>query len=109
MQVRVRSALTVLMAALAPQIWAQTPQPAPEDHGAIHEEMNQLFKSVELRQRAIDRLLFDAGAGKVPKAPIAGSGIDKLLEHAREGSTEVKRDIDRILELARSHTHEGGT
>jgi hypothetical protein len=85
------------------------PPKADGDHAAIHKEMDKLFKEIELHLRDIDRRLYDAGAGKTPKEPVTDAGIDKLLVDARDRGQGVKRDIDRLLELAASHAHAGGT
>jgi|SRR5882672_9008402 len=92
-----------------PRTTAPQPQAIPEDHAAIHREMDRLFKEVELQQKAIDRLLLDAGTAHVAKQPAAGAQVGESVVKARDGSQLVTRDIDRILELVASHTHQGGT
>jgi hypothetical protein len=92
-----------------PRIAAPPPQSASEDHAAIHREMERLFKEVELEQRHIDRLLLDAGTAHVASQPKAAASVGEFVTQARDGSRLVTRDIDRILELAGNHTHQGGT
>jgi hypothetical protein len=107
--------LLTSLAALAQLQGPGVPAPAPQvqtqsdDHAAIHREMGELFKAIELRQKAIDRLLYDTGAGHVPAEPSVAAGVGQSLAKAKDGSRQVTRDIDRILELAASHTHQGGT
>jgi hypothetical protein len=106
--------LLTSLAALAQLQGPGVPAPAPqaqaqsEDHAAIHREMIELFKAIDLRQRAIDRLLYDAGAGHVPAEQSVAAGIGASLAKAKDGSQQVTRDIDRSLELAASHTHQSG-
>jgi len=76
------------------------PQASPEQ-----DEMLRLFGQVERRMREIDRLLYDASAGRAP-GKIEESGIDKLLQRGRESSKQVLDDIDKILELAMQRAQE---
>jgi hypothetical protein len=107
--------LLISLAALAqlhgPRAFATAPpvQANADDHAAIHKEMNRLFKEIELQQKQIDRLLLDAGTTRAPSPPNAAARVGEFVTKARDGSRLVTRDIDRILELAASHTHEGGT
>ena len=71
--------------------------------------MNRLFKEVELQQKQVDRLLLDAGTTRAPALSSAGAKVGEIVTKARDGSRLVTRDIDRILELVASHTHQGGT
>ena len=85
------------------------PQPlqGPESHGErgdLHGQMIRLIGEVELRLGQIDALLFDASANESPRAPGAGGGLAERLERARARSRRVLDDIDKILELARSHS-----
>jgi len=83
------------------------PRPAPppvlpggslaQDQG--EDEMRRLFAEVESRLRAVDRMLYDASAGR-PLEGAEESGIDKLLQHSRDSSKEVVDGIDRIIDLA---------
>ena len=82
--------------------------PIPHDHEAIHREMDELFKQIELRQRAMDRMLYDASAGEKLAQRTAGSGIGELIHRTRDHGRDVQRDIQRILDLAASHTHQSG-
>ena len=100
-------ALVTLLAALAPAA-PQKPLTA-QDHAAIHREMDELFSQVELRQRGIDRKLYDVSAGGKVAVPVSGSGMGNLLVKARDDGRDVQRDNQRILELAANHTHQGGT
>lgn len=63
------------------------------------DEMVVLFQRVEGRLREIDKLLYDASAGK-PAARAAESGIAELLRQTRARNQEVLDDMDRILALA---------
>ena len=107
--------LLASLAALAQVRPPDVPAPAPQvqsqsdDHAAIHREMARLFKEIELSQKSIDRTLYDAGAGHVPAEQTVAAGVGKSLAKAKDGSQLVTRDIDRLLELAASHTHQGGT
>jgi hypothetical protein len=105
-------ALLLLLALALPQ---GSPEPAPSqeppiptDHDAIHREMEEMFKQVELRQREIDRMLYDASAGKKALQPITESGIGGLVPQARDRSAAAESGMRRILKLAKSHTHQGG-
>ena len=71
--------------------------------------MDELFQKIELRQQAIDRRLYDASAGKQLAPGVEVSGIGALLHLAHEDGRSDQRDMQRILELAASHTHQGGT
>jgi len=93
-----------------PQPPAPQPPPAPVQgpEGLTppgEDELVQLFGQVERRMREIDRLLYDASAGRAP-GKIEESGIDKLLQRGRESSKQVLEDIDRILELAMQRAQE---
>lgn len=63
------------------------------------DEMVVLFQRVESRLREIDRLLYDASAGK-PVGTTAESGIADLLRTSRTKNQEVLEDIDQMLKLA---------
>lgn len=67
------------------------------------DEMVVLFQRIEGRLREIDRLLYDASAGKGVVQP-SESGIAELLRSSRSKNQEVLDDIDRMLQLA----HERG-
>jgi hypothetical protein len=111
--------LTLFLAALALASPAQEPtvpppqprpQIGPEPQGPPQatpeeDEMLRLFGQVERRMREIDRLLYDASAGRAP-GKIEESGIDKLLKRGRESSQQVLDDIDKILELAMQRAQE---
>jgi hypothetical protein len=86
-----------------PQIGPE-PQGPPQASGE-EDEMLRLFGQVERRMREIDRLLYDASAGRAP-GKIEESGIDKLLKRGRESSQQVLEDIDKILELAMQRAQE---
>ena len=107
--------LLTLIAALAQPRGSDVLTAAPslqsksEDHAAIHREMDRLFREVELQQKQIDRLLLDAGTTRVPDQPEAAARVGEFVTKARDSSRLVTRDIDRILELVASHTHQGGT
>lgn len=93
-----------------PQPPAPEPPPAPVQgpEGIAppgEDEIVKLFGQVERRMREIDRLLYDASAGRAPGA-IEESGIDRLLQRGREASKQVLEDIDRILELAMQRAQE---
>lgn len=112
---RAVQAIAVLVLVISSAARAQEPGPTPPPvpptptplgpvapgGDATEKEMRDLFVKVEKRLREIDSLLFDAGAGKAPKEPVANAGIDQLLRNAAESGKTVKEDIDRILELAR--------
>lgn len=106
MHVSLLLALLTAFGALAPA--APQEPAASKDHDAIHREMEQLFQQVELRQRAIDRQLYGASAGEKLVKPVAESGILSLIQKSRDDTQQVQRDMQRILELAASHTHKGG-
>jgi len=99
----IASALALPAAAQEPP--SPAPPPAPVEGpqlpgaGGEEDEMLKLFGQVERRLREIDRLLYDASAGRAP-GKLEESGIDKLLKRGRESSKQVLEDIDRILELA---------
>lgn len=95
-----------LFALQAPPI-PQEP-PAPSDDAAVHAEMERLIGEVELRQRAIDKLLFQASTGRGPTPTDVDSGIERLLTRSRDDGEKVHRDMLRILELAANHRHSGG-
>jgi hypothetical protein len=95
---------------------AQSPSPEPTQLPPVpgmpgmdqeQERIKQLFRDVELRLREIDTLLYDAGAGKVPKEPVENAGIDRLLRDAAQRGQAVKEDIDKILELAKRMKMQG--
>ena len=67
--------------------------------GQEEDEMVVLFRRVENRLREIDRLLFDASAGRRISSQ-SESGIEDLLKRTRAGNQEVLDGIDEILELA---------
>jgi translation initiation factor IF-2 len=60
-------------------------------------EMIELFGKVERELRAIDRLLQEAS--RAPSAATGGSLADQL-RNAQSSGESVRKDIDRILELA---------
>ena len=111
--------LTLVLAALAYASPAQEPTvpppqprpqigpepPGPPQASPEEDEMLRLFGQVERRMREIDRLLYDASAGRAP-GKIEESGIDKLLKRGRESSQQVLNDIDKILELAMQRAQE---
>jgi hypothetical protein len=97
-----RTACLLLTACLP--AFAQEPPPRPDPLGggdASQRELVELFGKVERKLRRIDTVLFDAGAGKAPKDAVKDAGIADLLKNAAQSGQEVKRDIDRILEIAR--------
>ncbi len=98
--------LLALVFAQNPIAPSQEP-PLPTDDAAIHREMDELFKQVELRQHAIDRMLYDASTGHSIAKPIADSGIGTLVKQADDSGHADVRDIQRILDLAASHSHHG--
>jgi len=106
MHVSLLLAPLIALGALAPAAPQQVPP--PQDHEAIHREMDELFKQIELRQRAIDRQLYGASAGEKLVKPVTDSGILSLIQKSRDDTLQVQRDMQRILELAASHTHKGG-
>lgn len=67
--------------------------------GEEPDEMVVLFQRVETSLREIDRLLYDASAGK-PVGSQAESGIAEILRRSRVKNQEVLDDIDRMLQLA---------
>ena len=92
------------------------PMPGGASDG-LQAELVKLFGKVEKRLQAIDKQLFEAGSGRVPAKPIAGSGIEELLREGGEAklpqnvgelmqsiaqdSQRAQSDIQRILEIAR--------
>jgi hypothetical protein len=95
-----------LLAVLAPASPAPAQEPAP--HEEMHEQMIDLFGTVELRLRQIDKLLYDAAAGEARLASAPENPISSLLKTGAARSREVIEGIDKILELARSHQHPSG-
>ena len=78
------------------------PLPVPQvpgEEASAREEMIKLFQQVERRLGEIDDLLFDASAG-TPLDAQEGAGIGDLLQRSIDGSEEVRRAMDRILEIA---------
>jgi hypothetical protein len=67
--------------------------------GGEQDELVVIFQRVESSLREIDRLLYDASAGK-PVASQAESGISELLRQTRSKNQDVLDDIDRILQIA---------
>ena len=63
-------------------------------------EMIQLFHKVERRLGEIDRLLYDASAGKTALKSLEESGIANLIKNSSGKSQEVIKDIDKILAIA---------
>jgi hypothetical protein len=83
-------------------------QPTAQDEdAAIHREMEELIVQVELRQRAIDRMLGQAATGRAAVKEIGGPSIGDLVKQAHDHGVQDQRDIVRILELAASHVHKG--
>lgn len=72
---------------------------SPSAQESAQQEMIELFQRVETRLAEIDDLLFDASAG-VPLEAQSDAGIGDLLQRSLESSEEVRRAMDRILELA---------
>jgi len=73
--------------------------------GGQEDEMVALFAEVERRLREIDRMLYDASAGR-PAEGAEESGIDKLLRRSEEASKQVIEGIDRILQMAAERAQE---
>ena len=111
MNLHILCVAAALLAALQePQPPAPEPPPAPIQgpEGLApqgEDEMLKLFGQVERRMREIDRLLYDASAGRAP-GKLEESGIDRLLQRGRESSKQVLEDIDKILELAMQRAQE---
>ena len=79
------------------------PLPVPQlpgEQASARDEMVKLFQEVERRLGEIDDLLFDASAG-TPLDAQEGAGIGDLLQRSIDSSEEVRRDMDRILEIAK--------
>lgn len=77
--------------------------PAAFAQSDAEQEIADLFRRVEKRLVAIDKLLSDASsnAGSTSELKdMSGSGIDELLKRSRDQSTEVIDAIDRILEIS---------
>lgn len=96
--------LTLALAAFAQDGGVHPPSPVERmlesgQGGGEQDELVVLFQRVEGRLREIDRLLYDASAGK-PLPSQAESGIAELLRQTRGKNQEVLDDIDRILEIA---------
>jgi len=104
-----------------PLVFAQDPAPertspprgahGGEEPGAEEDadrEIVQLFGKIERRLQEIDSLLFQAASGESAPKALEESGIAELIQRSQRGSEAAVREIDRILELARSHSHPGG-
>ena len=61
-------------------------------------EIPELFAEVERKQREIDVLLSDAGAGDIPLDAPEDSGIAELLRRTQQSGSQVLETIDKILE-----------
>ncbi|MEO6711585.1 MAG: hypothetical protein ABI054_13125 [Planctomycetota bacterium] len=94
-------------------LWIAQGSPAPaqeppaKDHEAIHREMEELIVQVEAHQRAIDRMLYQASTGRSAVGTVAGPSPGDLIQKALAQGKDDQRDIQRILDLAASHTHKG--
>jgi hypothetical protein len=73
-----------------------------------HAEMLELVRQIERNLGRIDGDLGSAGAGEVPLAAPADSGIHELLRSTRAQMQTVVDDIDRIFAI-REHHKSGGT
>lgn len=105
--------LALALALFGAPAGAQEPEKAPEPprpdepvriqppQDDVQREMIELFGKVERELRAIDRLLQEAS-----RAPGAGAGtsLAEQLRTAQASGESVKKDIDRILELAASQS-----
>ena len=69
------------------------------------DELVALFARVETRLRDIDRMLYDASAGR-PIEDAKESGIGELIQLAQSQSNSVLEDIDRILEIAQERAQQ---
>jgi hypothetical protein len=98
-------ALVILQSPPAPNS-TQVP-PGERDDAAIHREMEQLILQVEVHQRAIDRMLYEASTGHKAVQSTDGANAGALVQKAYEQSRDDQRDMQLILDLAASHTHKG--
>ncbi len=85
---------------------AQVPEQGSDE--AVHKQMEDLIKSVEVNLHKVDTALYAAAAGRKFKEPVAESGISSLIQQAEADGQGAQRDMLRILELAASHVHKSG-
>ncbi len=86
-----------------PAAVAQVPEKADDE--AVHKQMEDLIKSVEVNLHKIDSALYSAAAGRKFKEPVAESGMSGLLQQAEADGEGAQRDMLHVLELAASHMH----
>ena len=108
------AAVALILTSHRAQAFQGHPHPGPrplqgvEPYGQkadLHDQMMRLIGQVELRLKKIDELIFDASTGEPMSDEVEESGIYKLVNQARASGRQVLDDIDKILELAKSHSH----
>src|ERR1700741_2649183 len=77
----------------------------PGDDEAIHAQMEALIGKVELDLHRIDGDLFTAATGRGP-TKAEQSGLSELLKKVQADAHQTQSDMQKILELAKSHAHE---
>ena len=82
--------------------------PSKDSDEAVHKQMEDLIKSVEVNLHRVDAALYAAAAGRKFKEPVSESGMSSLIQQAEADGQGAQRDMLRILELAAKHVHKSG-